>query len=77
VVKADTAEELVSRADDEAHASAVAFLLGPDVFLKHLSGRIDKSRQRAEEDYRAIADDRREPDPKADPPGGSGDSGGA
>jgi len=45
--------EQVNRADDEAHASSLAWQLGTEVYLAHINQKIDAIRQRIEADYAA------------------------
>jgi hypothetical protein len=71
-----SAVERVRKADDEAHASALAWQLGPEVFLSHITGKVDKIRKRIEDDYHAASDGDGQPDPEADTHRGGGSGGG-
>jgi hypothetical protein len=55
-----------STADDEAHASMLAWALGPEVFVAHLKQKIAAIKERIERDH-AASDRAGKPETEADP----------
>ena len=53
---ADSIERL-RQADDEAHASHIAWLAGPDKFMELMHARHDKIRERIDSEYQRVLQD--------------------
>ena len=56
-----------AQADDEAHESTLAWLVGPDEYIAHITRKAEAIRKRIEDEYAATADRTGQPTGEAHP----------